>query len=247
MLIKLIKHELIASYRTYVPIYVALYGLALMMFVTYKANTDSLFAILLGVFMLLLGAMSIFIIYNLVISLGSRVYGKPGYLLFSVPAKTWEIMLAKFLVNYMWVIVSIFVTASSFYLAFGLLGVWDEFASTFQYLWDMIGFTSNELWGMVFYAITYVAYLIFFFMFLFSLLNVIYKGEKKIFFGVLLYLAMNFVTNLINQAVINSFDTSSLSEGVMNYMFYLTFYYLILALIFGGLNYYLMNKKLELQ
>lgn len=247
MLIKLIKHEIIASYRTYVPIYVALYGLALMMFVTYQANTDTLFGLLLAVFMLLIGAMSIFIIYNLVISLGSRVYGKPGYLLFSVPAKTWEIMLSKFIVNYMWVIISIFVTSSSFYLAFGLLGIWDEFASAFQYFWTLIGFTSNELWGMVFYAITYVAYLIFFFMFLFTLLNVIYKGEKKIFFGVLLYLGMNFVTNMINQSVLNSFDVTTLSEGAMNLMFFMTFYYLVLALIFAGLNYYFMNKKLELQ
>lgn len=99
MLVKLMKHEFIASYRTYLPVYLALYASSILIFLSYRIEAEMVGSLLIIVLSLLEGAMVIFTIYNLVISLGSRVYGKPGYLLFSIPVKTEKIMLAKFIVN----------------------------------------------------------------------------------------------------------------------------------------------------
>ncbi len=197
MLGKLMKHKFIASYRTYVPVYAALYIFSVLIFFSLRVQNTLISSLLIVIFSLLLGAMVIFTIYILVISLGTRVYGKPGYLLFSVPAKTSEIMLSKFIANFIWILAFDFVSITVLFIAFSMMGILTEVSDILSLLWTTLDLTTSNIFMFIVFGIVMIAYYIAFFMFLFALLNLIYKGEKKIFIGVLFYLALSFFINLV--------------------------------------------------
>lgn len=252
MLRKLMKHEILASFRTYVPILlavVAMTGMAILGFQVDDSHLIGLFS--LSITMLIMGAAGGFTIYNLIVSLGTRVYGKPGYLLFSVPAKTWEILLAKLLINLMWLLATAVVCAGSFLFMFQILGeIMDvNILETLVYAFETVAPIDWIQLGIG--SLVSVIYQIAFFMFLFALLNLIYKGEKKVLMGILLYFGLNQITSVIQNAAFGGNLYSYLLDGGTVSMV-TTFWGTIalngaLTLILLGLTYYMMDKKMELQ
>ncbi len=249
MLFKLLKHEFIASYRTYLPVYVGLYGLSILIFFSYQVNANIVAALLIALFSLLEGAMLIFTIYNLVISLGSRVYGKPGYLLFSVPAKTSEIILSKFIANFIWILISIFVSITSLGISFSILGVYDEIGNMVSMIWTTFDFTSLNVAMFIVYGIVIILYYIAFFMFLFALLNLIYKGERKLLIGILFYFILSTIMGVIINAISVPILTTILGTGGenINTIWWVILIYFVITSAFVGATYYFMDKKMELQ
>ena len=246
------KHEFNASYRTYLPIYLALYILSLLIFLTYKIDIRYLGGILIMLFSLLIGAMVIFTIYNLVISLGTRVYGKPGYLLFSIPAKTSEIMISKFVVNFIWILASIFVSVTAMMISFSLMGFLDDVRSIFGSIWGVLREANFNLFMLIVYVVVLITYYISFFMFMFALFNLLYKGERKVLFGILFYFALSFAIRTIISAlsipgVLGMIMGDQGSEPTFGALWYIMLiYFLVSAGMIVG-TYFLINKKLELQ
>lgn len=252
MLRKLMKEEILASYRTYVPILLAIIGMTLMSVLGFRVEEGEVVGILsLSVTMLIMGAAGGFTLYNLVVSLGTRVYGKPGYLLFSVPAKTWEIMVSKLLVNLMWIVLTLMICAGSVIYSFSVfaeMGIADltlMLEEIFQGLgtWDFVRM------GVI--TIISVIYQIVFFMFLFALLNLIYKGEKKVLIGILLFFGLNQVVGVLQNAVIGNYYLEVLenpeSVDLMRIYWGNALLEVALALLFFFLSYHFMDKKMELQ
>ncbi len=249
MLLKLLKHEFIASYRSYLPVYIGIYGLSILTFFSYQIEADLIAYLLMGLLSMLLGAMGLFTIYNLVISLGTRVYGKPGYLLFSIPAKTSDIMLSKFIANFVWVLVSIFVAVTSLGITFSIMGLYGDMADLFSMLWEDFNFTGMNIFMFITFGVVIVLYYISMFMFLFSLLNLIYKGEKKLLIGVLLYFAISTVVGTIVNMISIPMGVFLLNQSgpVLNFFWYIILVYFVIACVLTGLTYHFMNKKMELQ
>ncbi len=249
MLIKLMKHEVIASYRTYMPIYLSLYIVSILTTFSYQVNSYYITPFLIGILALLIGAMGIFTIYNLVISLGTRVYGKPGYLLFSVPVKTSQIMLSKFVVNFLWILLSIFVSITSLQLALGLLGILPDIASILTGLWLSLSFTATDVLSLILFIIAYFSYFILFFMFLFALLNLIYKGEKKFLVGIILYFVVSSAIGTITRSLLVYVlrATSWINSSESNAFLLLAIVYLVFSALFAVVTYKIIDKKLELQ
>jgi len=249
MLFKLIKHEFIASYRTYLPVYVAMYALALLSFVSFQISDNVFSYVLVAILALLEGALGIFSVYNLVISLGVRVYGKQGYLLMSIPAKTQEIMGAKYLVNFIWILVSGFVMVSSLFLTISMMGLGVNFH---ELLSELFYYLSLSFWDgltIVIFLIVYISYYIMFFMFLFAMLNLVYKGEKKILYGVLLYFGLSMVIS----SIINAFSLpvlEGLIMGGINWtigtLWYEILVYFTVTSAMTFFTYRFMKRKMEL-
>jgi len=248
MLGKLMKHEFIASYRIYLPVYLALYVLSLLIFFSYRVNGDIISSLLLGVFFLLEGAVAVFIIYNLIVSLGVRVYGKPGYLLFSVPAKTHEIMLAKYIVNFIWIVASVFVSITALAISFSMLGILGTVSELLSYLWLSLNLTGLNVVMLIVFIIVLISYYIAFFMFLFALLNLIYKGERKILIGTLLYFALSFaiknIISVFSLSVVGAFSGENITFGSI---WFIILIYFVVSAGLVVLSYIFMNKKMELQ
>lgn len=252
MLRKLMRQEILASFRTYLPILAAIVGMTVMVVVSFRINEYSLLGLFsLSISMLIIGAAGGFTVYNLVVSLGTRVYGKPGYLLFSVPAKTWEILLSKFLINLMWLILTAGVCLGSLVFMFEAVGSFSgfDFLAMLEEILGEIGamdYVRAAAGGLV-----TTVYQISFFMFLFSLLNLIYKGEKKVLIGILLYFGLQQIVGVLQNAVFGGTMLSFLEDPQMGNL--LGAYwgsillYGVLALVFFGLTYHFMDKKMELQ
>ena len=247
MLAKLMKHEILSSYRKFLPIYGAIILLTLITSFTY--NIENLSAGMTFTFLLftLIGITMLFTFYTIIINLGQRVFGKPGYLLFTTPATTLEIMVSKVVINMMWLLISIVVSVFAASL-FILSAFSADLGSIFNEVFKLIGNYPFEAITIVIAGIVYALYTISMLFFLFALLNMIYKGEKKILIGILLYFAVNQVAGIISSIFIGtyiSFAASFMEDFASVWVFVAI--YLILSAGFYVLTYLIIDKKLELQ
>ncbi|MBU1094233.1 MAG: hypothetical protein KKH01_07205 [Firmicutes bacterium] len=248
MLLKLIKHELISSYRKYLPIYAVVIIMSILSPATYRSSLLSLYGLASSALMLIIGAMGVYTIYNLILSLGLRVYGNPGYLLFSLPVKTRDIMISKAIVNAIWIICS---------GAFGLLA-FSIFLNRFigidaldliRELFSVL-FQNDVMFGIIYivFGFVYIFYIIAFLMFILALLNLIYKGEHKILTGIILYFVMSTVISFISVTIFGSLFGVTSTGLIQSYdMLWVMLYYLIITITLFLVTHYMMDKKLDLQ
>ncbi len=113
MLKKLIKHEFKATWRQFTPVYLGLAiltGAACIFFAVADHLNSSLLAIATG-FGMLIGIFGmIFVFISPYIFLSMRFYKttatREAYLTFTIPAETRTILLAKFIVSYLWTLLT---------------------------------------------------------------------------------------------------------------------------------------------
>jgi hypothetical protein len=250
MLRKLMKHEFLASYRIHLSIYASILVMAVISSLSFEYDVIIFGGLIFGLMMLMIGALGVFTLYNIVVSMYQRVYGRQGYLLFSIPASTVQIITAKVLVNVIWLTLTSIVSIASVSM-FVLIAVplepleviFDEFSSLIQ-------FTPFDIITFFVYALLMVIYQIGFFQFLFALLNHVYKGEKKTLMGILLYFGVNYAVTF----VITIFTGSFYMHDIMNPQPFVigdlwisigVYFVVTCGLYFG--SYVFIDKKLELQ
>lgn len=247
MLGKLMKHEILSSYRKFLPIYAGVIILTLLTSFSYSLENVSAAATFVGLLFTLVGITMLFTLYTIIINLGQRVFGKPGYLLFTTPATTLEIMVSKVLINLLWFIVSIVV--SLFATSLFILSAFRQ--NIFEILKQLIEILINspyETFTVVTAGLVYALYIVGMLFFLFALLNMIYKGEKKILIGILLYFAINQVAGLISSIFIGtymSFSATFMTD--FNSVWVFVAIYGVISIAFYVLTYLIIDKKLELQ
>jgi hypothetical protein len=253
MLRKLLKHEVLASYRVHVSMYLGVLALSVISMFSFQYEQSIFAGLVFGLLMISIGALSVFTLYNIVVSMYGRVYGKPGYLLFSTPAKTWEILVAKVVVNLFWLFMTTLVSLVAFSLFFLVVvpeGIFQEIGQMFSQFIQVDASFWIALGTQMFVGLLYQ---IGFFAFLFAMLNLVYKGEKKLLMGLLLYFGLNYIVN----GIISLFSTSLMGftadamEGIIRFesgqLWSVTAVYFVAAAALYGITYYWMDKKLELQ
>lgn len=247
MLGKLMKHEILSSYRKFLPIYAGVILLTLITSFSYKVESIAASATFTGLLFTLISITMLFTMYTIIINLGQRVFGKPGYLLFTTPATTIEIMVSKVVINMLWLLISIIV--SVFAASLFILSAFRQ--DVFKLIQELIVImiqSPYETFTVISAGITYALYIISMLFFLFALLNMIYKGEKKILIGILLYFAINQVASLVSSIFLGaymSFATSFLTDFSSVWVFIGV--YGILSAAFYVLTYLIIDRKLELQ
>ncbi len=159
MLKKLIKHEFIATYRIFVPIYIGLLIVTAVAFgfsLIHEQLDETVFTVLLGFGVITLFLVMMFVILSPYIFLAVRFYKttatREAYLTFTLPAKTNSILLAKFLVSSFWV----FVTVVLWYLSLMIMvyGFADE--NMFKALWDEV-ITQENFVTLLLYVVTLIS------------------------------------------------------------------------------------------
>lgn len=115
------KHEFKATYRTFIPIYIALAivtGAACLFLPALFKYNNSILAIVTGFGIVLLVLGYIFVIMSPYIFLSMRFYKttatREAYLTFTIPADTKIILLGKFIVTFIWTTVTILLWLLSF-------------------------------------------------------------------------------------------------------------------------------------
>ena len=154
MFVKLMKHEILASYRKFLPIYAAIIILSILTPLTRDINQNALFGSIMSITVLMMGAVYLFTFYTLIINLGQRVFGKPGYLLFTTPASTLEIIAAKTIINMLWLMLSAIVGAFAIF-SFMFVAFDGQIWDIFEGLFTMIGNNPFETFTVIVAGITY--------------------------------------------------------------------------------------------
>ena len=109
MLIKLIKHELIATYRNYLTIYIGAVLLSIMlgfMFLLENSTTNLFTAILLFLWLILLISAGVIFIIQSIRMFNRDLFSPQGYLTLTLPAPIWQILLSKIIVLFIWMAVT---------------------------------------------------------------------------------------------------------------------------------------------
>ncbi len=247
MLGRLMKHEILSSYRKFLPIYAGVIILTLVTSFSFSLENLSAASTFVGLLFTLVGITMLFTLYTIIINLGQRVFGKPGYLLFTTPATTIEIMVSKVLINLLWFLISILV--SLFAASLFILSAFRQ--NIFEILNEFVTILINnpyETFTVATAGIVYALYIVGMLFFLFALLNMIYKGEKKILIGILLYFAINQVAGLISSIFIGtymSFSATFMTD--FNSVWVFVAIYSVISIAFYVLTYLIIDKKLELQ
>lgn len=145
---------------------------------------------------------------------------------------------------------SVFVSITALEIAFSILGVYREVTNLLFMVWRTLSLTNMNVFMFIVYGFVIIAYYISFFMFMFALLNLIYKGERNILIGILLYFGLSFlISSIVNML---SLSVGGLLLGMGNFgnigfYWYIILIYAILGAGMLALTYHFMNKKMELQ
>jgi len=198
-----------------------------------------------------IGGLGIFTIYNLIVAMGQRVYGNPGYLLFAIPTKTRTIIASKMITHFIWMLVTIvvfFIGLTSLLYSLDILGVYEE---VFIAIGDL-NWTVARVIALVLALMSYMIYYLAFFMFLFALLNLIYKGPHKVLMGILLYFGLNTALSIFTAVPLELmlFKFAILGAGQMLTMdsFWTVFVvYFVIGTVLIISGHFIIEKKMELQ
>lgn len=118
MLGKLIKHEFIQTSKRLTALYASAGAAMLLLMLAYLTKNMRVEA--LATFsLILIGFASIIMTYVMVIkNFNDSLYGSQGYLTFTLPVRSRDILFSKYLVSFIWVILSYIVMALGFVIIF---------------------------------------------------------------------------------------------------------------------------------
>lgn len=127
MLGNLIKHEFKATSRILVPLYIVLICISIInRFLFQSGINEGIFAFFTGFLMitqiLLIVAILITTVLFMVIRFYKNLLSDEGYLMFTLPVNTHQLIISKLLVTIIWIFVSIIAILSSLYIVFATSG-----------------------------------------------------------------------------------------------------------------------------
>jgi hypothetical protein len=267
MLKKLIKYEFKATARIFIPLYIALMVLAIITRFSVNLLDDAP----TGVFNTkgLTGMVSIFIYFSLVIGIQiitiivqiQRFYksllGDEGYLMFTIPVKSWQHIVCKLFTSSIWIILSLLFAVLSILIIIPHEAFIDIMQETAEFMSQALNYLGTSTWLVGFetiiiciLSITSGILLIYAAIALGHLFN---KHKLLASFGMYLALstAAQFLQTIFAIVLGATFfkDFSNLSSFVQIQTILISFlaYISILTVGFYILTKYILDKKLNLE
>ncbi|NLX70323.1 MAG: hypothetical protein GX024_05425 [Clostridiales bacterium] len=169
MLGKLMKYEIKATARLFLPLYAALLVFSLInRFLNPFAIGESINninlqftirAISMTAYVLLLLGTLVMTVVIMIQRFYKNLLGDEGYLMFTLPVKTWQHIISKLLISMMWTILSFAVTASSIIIIANIEDLTGKLAELIKVVRHFIGDTAfflipaYILMGIAFYTV----------------------------------------------------------------------------------------------
>lgn len=214
MVLKLIKNEFIDSQRKFLPLLATILGMGVLFtLMTISGEYINQFFVLTGLVVLLIVALSIATIVLSAIGyidlLYVSLYKTRGYKLFTMPVKTWEILIAKVAVALIWTVI-IFITATlsaSLFFFISTNQVREIYDVVYRFLIYLFG-----SFDLGFYVITGLSILsdyileIIVFLFAGSIVNSHFIQNKRPLFMVVAYLLLTYLISNIVVNILGNFD-----------------------------------------
>jgi hypothetical protein len=238
MLIKSIKHDLLATYRDFVALYLVLFVMAVTAPLLLATRMEWLVALMIVSFAFITIAIMVVTFISIVRLYARRLYSSEGYLTLTLPVSTMETLISKIITGLIWSIVTflVFVVAflafsAMFYLVFNG-SKWEEILVIFSVVRDI--WESGYLWpivrtlliqiplmlGSTLYSLTLLLFIV-------TLVHTSFIKKHRLPLGLLIYYVISNVLSVIMTMVLMPLlmNSSGLSD---------------LSMVFSGV-YYTMN------
>jgi len=252
MLSKLMKYELKATGRVFLPMYAALLILSTASrLLGTDANTASVIAT--SVSGIMIGAVCVMTLILTLQRFSKNLLGNEGYLMFTLPVGTDRLIISKLLISALWFVLSLLATLLSLMIMIGEFN-WSSFFTGLSY------FFSAYTWDATFFTIELLAIAL---MALFSGILLLYSclavgmlvGKRRGLFAFSAFVAFSIIGQIAASVLYNiGVKTNFLAffENPSNSQYHLLFL-LILALeavpaaVLYFITRHMLNRKLNLE
>ncbi|MBE5948680.1 MAG: hypothetical protein E7261_06575 [Lachnospiraceae bacterium] len=271
MLSKLLKYELKATARWFLPLYIALIALTLLNKLTMVIELPDLL-----VFNLLKGLLIVFyvlvIIFTTVVTMillivrfYKNLYTDEGYLTHTLPVKPSAQLNCKILSGCIWTVSSFFMQIISLFILFAGTGLFTEVADVFTEIGEFLkeaGLMDNLIVTLIIFAITMLISLLYSLLMMYCSISLGSLFNKhKIIGAIFSYFVIYFVIQLISMILMfvgietpilyDIAEVEDFSIEVFNFVNLMMIFSgglsLICSTIFYFLNHFVISKKLNLE
>lgn len=144
MLGKLIKYEYKATARTFIPIYIALLLVAVINRVLRIGKIDVAWGISMIVLVGLFIALGVLTIIVIVQRFNKNLLGDEGYLMFTLPVKSEQLIASKLIISIVWTIISGIVAFITFLILLGEARLFNEIFTNWNMIWTEFTIVVQE-------------------------------------------------------------------------------------------------------
>lgn len=144
MLGKLIKYEYKATARTFIPIYIALLLVAVINRVLRIGNIDVAWGISMIVLVGLFIALGVLTIIVIVQRFNKNLLGDEGYLMFTLPVKSEQLVASKLIISIVWTTISSIVAFVTFLILLGEAPLFNEIFTNWNIIWTEFTIAVQE-------------------------------------------------------------------------------------------------------
>ena len=242
-MLKLLKYEIIQSYRQYL----LTFAIFLIMCTLTPWMPDFISGILLTLLIIAFMGISIAINVNVIINFNRSMYKRPGYLTLTLPVSTNKLVAAKYLGSLIWVFASDLVLLLGFMILIFLVGD-ISFAELLRSGNVVVEIMSENIGDFVLHLLDFfvgISAMILSFFFVITLTKTKYIPKYKTVLGIVIYLlGLIVVANIFTLSPINNFINSlTYRQSVI--------FDIITIGIFAGILYfltvYLIDHKIEVE
>ena len=242
-MLKLLKYEMIQSYRQY---FLTL-GIFLILCVLAPLLPDFISQVLSSLMIFAMLGISIAVLVNVITNFNRSMYKRPGYLTLTLPVTTEKLVGAKFIGSLIWVFVSSIVLSLGILIIVFLIGnvplntLFDLFGELLKALGNNFGLVVINLID----SIAMVSSMILSFYAIITLTKTKYIPKHKTVIGIIVYVALLILgSSLLMWQPIESFVMSLDSTASVWFSIVLN---LVLATAFYFFTVYLIDHKIEVE
>jgi hypothetical protein len=264
MLGKLFKYEIKATTRWFIPLYLAV---LLFSFINRFLNPFEMAESSVSVSMqTTLSVLSLFIYFALIVGIMvmtliimiQRFYknllGDEGYLMFTLPVKTWQLIVSKLLASLIWGLISFFVVMCSILILIKANITWDQILQSIRPIVETLGITNLALFPV--YALVASVYQI---LTIYDAIALGHLFEKhKILASFAAYIVLYMISQIVTSGVfmLSFFKTFFIASSQVGnptpdqiQAFFLSFMAVLTILAVGNfiLTNFILKKKLNLE
>lgn len=254
MLGKLLKYELKAYVRVFIPIYIAIIAMAILNRIFVSSELFQIQAIMTMVLVGLFIALYVLSIIIAIQRFRKNLLGDEGYLMFTLPVKTSSIIISKYLASLIFTILSGLVALLSFMIIFNAMNV-TEITLAFNAIGQALSQPDFRYFVFIMSVVLFLAYSTFIFQVYLSLsIGQLPKFNKhRNIVALVTFFIINIIIGCVNNSITSylptdfDYETSIVSQLSMNGLNYMSIISIIvIGLLFAGIV-YILNKKLNLE
>lgn len=266
-MLKLMKYEFIHSMRTFFVAFVIFWaGCILLPFVTnsFIVNIPVIAIVFAVGFSFLTIGIIIALFVSIVVNYNRSMFKKPGYLTLTLPVSTTELILSKLLTTIIWLVIASVVMMIGIFMIVFIEGIRQNLFTFDAFVEPIVSFFQNCIRAVVRYPFETLYGIIIFFSQLFIFVAGIFFSitiahtkwfrKYQLFFGMIIYIMINFIIEWLGIVLFGSssfmslsMETQFMSLSIETYSILFNLYYIFIGLLFIFGTIYIINHHIEIE